>query len=400
MMGVITVEEAKLTSGLVEVYLRALREYIKKNFSFEEIIDVNILNFISEEMFFDYIMDFFDKDETIEEVCAHLFEAYSKEKRNFELFGFFGCNFEPYRKASALALTLKFIKYGCTIIPEIGDKQSIFSKTSVLEIIKLDTDFNPVNWRFISRKQFEYKIVFSFKLDYFRGVCPVTGLRVRNIFNLRRQEKYTPLFILDERSFEASIDNLINNFVKPSSKKDQGLLRFSRTYAHCAYVGSLADKYDVTYTDRFKGVYDSLKKLFEDKKEDYKDYEVIFAFEYHPSRAYAVVIEAKLFVFQKVEGVGYVLQELVTGEITNNLSNSVFFSKMIKKEKVVELINCLKEFFKARLSLEELEEVKASKPICYESEEKKEYRLIRNMANSVASSKTEAQKVDFIIFPQ
>ncbi len=398
----------EITSSLFCVYLRHLRRYIRENARFDIITDSNILDFMDDDFNNSFIKMFFNEgDKTIEKVASELYEEYEKAKSNYETpRNIFGMAVGYYREISAIKNMLRLIKYSCTILEESQKSQAIFFCASVYPVFKNDNSINPTNWVYISAKQFEAKLTCTFYTDMcLKPLCPVTNYRCKDIFEIFNSAKDRPLLVLDEASYQKSIFTLINKHIKCEDSKDS-LHLYRRGNSRSLYLDISDNSFDKPYSKSLEGLYNKLKELFENNRKLFNGCSMVLAIEYFPSKAYGVVIIFKIFIFQKVKDVGYVLNCCLMNKISDDLLKSVFYTKMISKEIIQGILDICYEYFKNVLNQEALDKICDDKELDFingvkstNSVANKEYRLVQSLRDSFKKGDYKPQVPNFIIYP-
>ena len=397
----------EISASLFCVYLRHLRQYIRDKAKFSIITDASILDFLNDDLFYGFVMSYFeDEDKSIRMVANKLYRDFDNEKRfHLRTQAISRANFESsevFRKASLIKTILRLIKYSCTIFEESQKSRAIFFGASVFTIFRNDEDIDPTNWVYINSKQFEAKITCTFFGNMcLQPLCPITNFRLKDVHEIFNGSEGRPLLILTEDSYKYSVDNLVKKYIKSDNLED-ALLASRRGNARSLYLNVMDNSFEKPYSKKLELLYIKLKELFENNL-IYKDYSMVLAFEYHPSKAYGVVIFLRIYIFKKVKDVGYVLDGCLTSKVSDRIIKNVFYTKMISKEVIQGILNVCFEYYNGDVSDEEIKE---SAPNNYKNSDdkisgadKKEHRLVQSLYYSFKEGNFKPQIPSFILYP-
>ena len=375
------------------IYFRHLQDYIISCSDFDVLTDANFFNLFKQNIFDSDLAFFFcNAEKPINEVASDIYKAYTTIHDNLQNIYYF-----EIRQANIFKMMLKVIKYACTIIDERGKENTIFSELSPINALRIDTDINPENWFFINNDQFGMRIVYTFLYATISPICPVTCIQPSNFFSFLNKFPKKPLLILDNDSFDLSIDN----FVKKHIYKDYPQPEFERFYSaksECLYIGNKSSEYEYSYTKNMKRLYDKLDLLRNSNPLEFNQYEIVFALEYTPSRAYMVTINYKLYILENVKNIGYVLKAYITSDITDVISTAVYTIKTIPVEKLLTILKCIDDYIKSEpeTNLDEDSQVEKNANTGFN---KKLCKLSDSVMRKCTSYGFRATIPDFIVYP-
>ena len=297
--------------------------------------------------------------------------------------------------ASMIKNVLRLIKYTCTIIDETTKKKSAFQHHSIIDVIQTDDLLRPNNWTFITYDQLMIKCVATFREDYMIApICPITNYRLTDVFDIQRGFPKTPLFILNDTNYISSIKNLITKYMLDDESNP---FRFHRgSHAETLYIGSFENEFPLTCTRSFEKLSKSIKdvlQLYLPNK-----YEIVLAVEYVPMKAYGVSVCFKLFIFEYVKDVGYVLNCYITGKITNTVSMDFFYTIRIPWILIEDILTVCSDFFKENTDSEEKHQAEDIHPL--QSPNLKLYKLMEKMVDTFEIEEDIAPSIpELIIYP-
>jgi hypothetical protein len=287
---------------------------------------------------------------------------------------------------------LRLIKYSCTIINEAGKKKSVFQLLDALDVIKADNSLNPANWVYIDFDKFVLKVLFCTSTDNCLDfICPITNYRLTEVFSINSGFRKAPLLILSELNYLSSIRNLINKRIKEAGIDE--LSSASRSLASILYHGRYITNFETTCTSTFKELQKRIRNYMTQHK--YDDYEVVITAEYVPMRCYGVAVCFKLFVFEKVEDVGYVLQSFISGSMEDTVSVNIFYTKAISWFFISDILHTCLDFFKLGAKEETLE-----KPDSFAPRGEKIYYTVKMLEEAFDPDEVPPVVPNVIVYPQ
>ena len=388
----------KITSTLFGVYLRHLREYVKEKLSFEKITDANMLAFIDDEFFSDILAEFLGNENApIKEVADKLYSEYDSQRCLYNGDKKEQVSLSSLRRLSVIKSILRIIKYSCTIIIESSRGASKLSDYSAFKIMLGDNNLNPQKWVYINEEQFRIRMLWTFYgQNSLRPICPITDFRANDIHDLFGRTKKAPLLVLSNTNYDASIESFVNKYIK---RQDKGTVHaFGKTHVMGLFIDNNNESGSV-YDKRLENLYHELKEAMA-QCDDFKNSSVIFAIEFHPNKAYGVIIVLNMYIFRLEENIGYVLHAFANCKITNRIVSRVFYTKMIKKSIISRIIETCKKHLESQDN-NELDMLKHERDniLPGESVLKKEYRLICHMHNGMERGIYKPEIIEYIVYP-
>lgn len=387
----------EINSSLFFVYVRHLRGYIRKRLSYEKITDANVLDFMDDNIFYGFLMRFFeDENKPIKNIAQRLYSEYDSRKRVFDYDRRRQDVISSLREISAIKTILKIIKYSCTIQDEQSSAPFKFSESSVFKIMQLDNKLNPQDWIYITDEQFRVKMICSFYgQEYLSAICPIINYNASNAYSLLNSTQKTPLFIFNSSNNDSSFEELVRKY---NPKCDQ-LIMVSSSESHKSYLRIDKDGNNYASSVRLEKLKSMLKEAI-DNSEDYRDISIILAVEAYPSRAYGTVLILDMYILKREENIGYVLHSYANCKITDRVVSSLFFTRMIKKSSISFLLEICKKYLEEQLDAKDLNILKMEKEKVMpgESIEKREYRMICHLFSRLEKDYYKPSVVDYIVY--
>ncbi len=384
-----------ITAKTLKPFFGKLREYLKRNATFEVLTDANMINFLNDELYNTYRDEFFGpENETIDVICASLFQAYCDEKRRVDIYMYGRRPIANTARASMIKMLLKMIKYSMVIIDESNDKQTLFYYMDTYAVLKNDDEICPENWEFLTLSQLYAKIYFSFAVSSIEPFCPVTNFRVK-MNELYYNDGRMPLIVLTPESYKSSIENFVTKYIQGVSEKEGSRIT-DNSSANCFYIGDFCNEH-VKYTPYFEELYMSFCKARNRMDHLYDGYEIIYTMESYNTKAKDIIIENKVYIFKRIEKVGYALVALFRGRIDKNLHHDAFYLNVVPQAIINDVLSRCDAFYNAKFTIAELQKLVKEKTSPTEPKELKEYRLVFRMLHRAMTEDTP-QIPKFVIF--
>ncbi len=382
------------------VYFRHFKASIKHSANFEILSDANFINLLSDDLYEKYLAKFFSqKDKPINEVVNTMYNEYLSAKHGIILFKDED-NTDRIIYANLLFMMIKIIKYSCTIIQEYGKYETVFSTYSIIKVIRNDFLLNVKEWKYITNEQLKMRIIYSFMVKSISFICPITNYRPSSLISYLDNCNNMPLVVLDDKSFELSVCNMFKKYVLKEGEKKS--FKNDIRKANCVYYGALNDFFIheqqmPIYTSQFEDVFNAIDTLNTEKISKYRNYEIVFTIESVTSKLYSSIVCFKLYIFERVTNLGYVLQAYIRSIFTDNITSKVYFTKMINQNTIIDYLNAINDVFNSRLPMNHVNEVIGKNSIV--NEIKKEYRLSSSILDEFAKNYYSPQVPEFIIYP-
>ena len=263
-----------ITVGLFKVYLHHLKQDLLHDRNAELLSEPLIYCLIHETLTDTYAI-FHNKDTNIRDVANTLYSAYDAMCFEYPDKEYIKHDADDIHLLMEFRVILKVIKYSCTIFVETDKDKSIFHTRHPFDMLMSDDDINPSDWVYLDYDQFTTKLLYSVGNDnIIARICPVTNYRLTDIFNIHNGFKGNPLFIVDEKSYELSIENMISRYILKDKNKIASFPKGSS--ADCFYVGKFANKFPKTWSDSLVELSQAFKNCL---VKDYSNYEIISRFE-------------------------------------------------------------------------------------------------------------------------
>ena len=386
-----------ITGKSLILFLRKVRDVWKKTGNFELMSDAHFIHFLNDTLFTIFCDDFIsNNDAPINEICTRLYEQYLTEKRRATINVYNHTALADYFKACMIKTCLRIIKYNLVIFDESSKKKSAFFDTSAFDLMRIDEDIDPQNWTYITLSQLEKKTLFTTTISLLEYPCPITNFRAQAP-HLYYNSEFKPLLILKPESYIASINNFIYKYV--SKCQTEATTFFDgREKADYMYIGEYMTDFPSTVTPRFKSLFESFCKAREIQSKLYSGYEIIYSMEFYPTRAYGLVIENKIYIFEKVEGIGYALVGFFRGTIDKGLKHDAFYTGTVSDRFISDVLARAHGFFNSLLTIDDLNKILKTETSAAEGQKEKEYRLAEHMLHYVLKE-TEPTTPKFIIYP-
>ena len=386
-----------ITGKTLILFLRKVRDSWKKTGSFELMTDAHFIHFLNDTLFTNFCDEFITNyDAPINEICTSLYEQYVTERRRATINVYNHKALVDYFKACMIKTCLRIIKYNLVIIDEKAKKESAFFDKSALDLMRIDEDIDPKNWNYISLSQLSKKNLYTTTIQTLEYPCPITNFRAQ-VPHLYYGSSYQPLLILKPESYIASINNFVYKHIS-KCQTDTTSFFYAKPKANCMYVGEYMHDFISTATPHFQRLFKSFCKAREVQSELYDGYEIIYSMEYYSTRAYGLTVENKIYIFKKIEDVGFALVGFLRGTLDNAIKHQVFYTNTVSDHLISDILARAHAFFGSFLTIDDLKQILSKDSNAEEGKKEKEYRIAEHILHYVLN-KTEPTTPSFIIYP-
>ena len=331
-------------------FIKGFRDYLVLYESISTVSDAEVLNFIHGFDTFEHpnndlsrVNFIFSKKETSIEVIANqlymalleTYKAYQDNERTVE-----NILNSWLLEASFIKTLLKLIKYTCTEFEEAGNDTSIFSNQSLFNLIKNDNNLSPVNFKFISRKDFLEKQMLSNDSDTngINPLCVNTNYRIVNFDKVFDFSANIPLIVLRANRFYYSTDSFLDNYIA----KYTSFFNIKKYYVSGFYAGNSL-YFEKPCDDKLITLHSDLMALLSEK--EFKDVEINYAMIFRHTLIGKCSFDIKIFIFTKNEKNEFILNSFLVSNSMKNSGPTVFLTKLIPFEIVEKILNVFIEYY-------------------------------------------------------